>query len=175
MYRKSQTTGFPSLITIFSAPNYLDVYNNKVLSVDLCCKRTEAHASPRRRCWSTRTMWWTFGSLIAPRTLTGCPTSWTCSHGRFLLSERKVQHSFFYTFTVAACKLHTFTVTCGGVSLFLSNVTNIIFMITIKLLLHITGCSILMNYSQHAIIDTGWHIMIHLLVRLPDPTSYSYF
>ena len=32
MYRKSQTTGFPSLITIFSAPNYLDVYNNKVLS-----------------------------------------------------------------------------------------------------------------------------------------------
>lgn len=32
MYRKSQTTGFPSLITIFSAPNYLDVYNNKGLS-----------------------------------------------------------------------------------------------------------------------------------------------
>ncbi|GAB6028218.1 Serine/threonine-protein phosphatase 2B catalytic subunit 3 [Chamberlinius hualienensis] len=29
MYRKSVTTGFPSLITIFSAPNYLDVYNNK--------------------------------------------------------------------------------------------------------------------------------------------------
>ena len=33
MYRKSQTTGFPSLITIFSAPNYLDVYNNKVSSL----------------------------------------------------------------------------------------------------------------------------------------------
>ena len=29
MYRKTKTTGFPSLITIFSAPNYLDVYNNK--------------------------------------------------------------------------------------------------------------------------------------------------
>lgn len=29
MYRKARTTGFPSLITIFSAPNYLDVYNNK--------------------------------------------------------------------------------------------------------------------------------------------------
>ena len=29
MYRKSLVTGFPSLITIFSAPNYLDVYNNK--------------------------------------------------------------------------------------------------------------------------------------------------
>lgn len=33
MYRKSQTTGFPSLITIFSAPNYLDVYNNKGFSI----------------------------------------------------------------------------------------------------------------------------------------------
>eukprot|EP01086_Lenisia_limosa_P009156 TRINITY_DN32388_c0_g1_i1.p1 TRINITY_DN32388_c0_g1~~TRINITY_DN32388_c0_g1_i1.p1 ORF type:complete len:276 (+),score=60.55 TRINITY_DN32388_c0_g1_i1:50-829(+) len=29
MYRKSRSTGFPTLITIFSAPNYLDVYNNK--------------------------------------------------------------------------------------------------------------------------------------------------
>ncbi|KAF5857801.1 3',5'-cyclic-nucleotide phosphodiesterase (PDEase) (3':5'-CNP) [Aspergillus alliaceus] len=29
MYRKTRTTGFPSVITIFSAPNYLDRYNNK--------------------------------------------------------------------------------------------------------------------------------------------------
>lgn len=29
MYRKNPSTGFPSLITIFSAPNYLDMYNNK--------------------------------------------------------------------------------------------------------------------------------------------------
>ncbi|CAF3826843.1 unnamed protein product [Rotaria magnacalcarata] len=29
MYKKSVETGFPSLITIFSAPNYLDVYQNK--------------------------------------------------------------------------------------------------------------------------------------------------
>lgn len=29
MYRKTMTTGFPSVMTIFSAPNYLDVYNNK--------------------------------------------------------------------------------------------------------------------------------------------------
>lgn len=35
MYRKSQTTGFPSLITIFSAPNYLDVYNNKGQKISL--------------------------------------------------------------------------------------------------------------------------------------------
>ena len=42
MYRKSQTTGFPSLITIFSAPNYLDVYNNKgecfqIPLYSMCC------------------------------------------------------------------------------------------------------------------------------------------
>ncbi|KAH8897245.1 Metallo-dependent phosphatase [Thozetella sp. PMI_491] len=29
MYRKARTTSFPSLITIFSAPNYVDMYNNK--------------------------------------------------------------------------------------------------------------------------------------------------
>ena len=29
MYRKTKVTGFPSVMTIFSAPNYLDVYNNK--------------------------------------------------------------------------------------------------------------------------------------------------
>ncbi|CAF0878115.1 unnamed protein product [Didymodactylos carnosus] len=29
MYRKCPQTGFPSLMTIFSAPNYLDVYQNK--------------------------------------------------------------------------------------------------------------------------------------------------
>lgn len=29
MYRKSKTSGFPSLMTIFSAPNYIDIYNNK--------------------------------------------------------------------------------------------------------------------------------------------------
>lgn len=28
MYKKNTTTGFPALITIFSAPNYLDMYNN---------------------------------------------------------------------------------------------------------------------------------------------------
>ena len=49
MYRKSQTTGFPSLITIFSAPNYLDVYGNKGkkveagLSVQLQCLQAYLH------------------------------------------------------------------------------------------------------------------------------------
>ena len=29
MHKWNQTTGFPAVITIFSAPNYCDVYNNK--------------------------------------------------------------------------------------------------------------------------------------------------
>jgi serine/threonine-protein phosphatase 2B catalytic subunit len=29
MYKRTRSTGFPSVMTIFSAPNYLDVYNNK--------------------------------------------------------------------------------------------------------------------------------------------------
>ena len=29
MYRKNDATGFPALITVFSAPNYLDNYGNK--------------------------------------------------------------------------------------------------------------------------------------------------
>jgi hypothetical protein len=33
MHRKSRKTGFPSVVTLFSAPNYLDVYNNKAAIV----------------------------------------------------------------------------------------------------------------------------------------------
>lgn len=29
MYKNTKTLGFPSLLTLFSAPNYLDTYNNK--------------------------------------------------------------------------------------------------------------------------------------------------
>lgn len=32
-YRKAKDTGFPSIMTIFSAPNYLDAYNNKAAVV----------------------------------------------------------------------------------------------------------------------------------------------
>ena len=34
MYKKNSATGFPALMTIFSAPNYLDVYKNKVVVKD---------------------------------------------------------------------------------------------------------------------------------------------
>ena len=30
MYKKRPTTGFPALMTVFSAPNYCDAYKNKV-------------------------------------------------------------------------------------------------------------------------------------------------
>ena len=33
MYRKGHKTGFPSVITLFSAPNYLDTYHNKAAIV----------------------------------------------------------------------------------------------------------------------------------------------
>ena len=36
MYKANPSTGFPSVITIFSAPNYLDVYNNKVRNGGRC-------------------------------------------------------------------------------------------------------------------------------------------
>ncbi|KAF9981082.1 3',5'-cyclic-nucleotide phosphodiesterase (PDEase) (3':5'-CNP) [Modicella reniformis] len=40
MYRKTKATGFPSVMTIFSAPNYLDVYNNKVTDMLLAILNT---------------------------------------------------------------------------------------------------------------------------------------
>ena len=110
MYRKSQTTGFPSLITIFSAPNYLDVYNNKVFPIQSIIQITcTLYCSPRRRCWSMRTMWWTSDSSTVPHTHTGCPTSWTSLHGRFLLLARKVHSAaiWFFKFTTAVTENHS--------------------------------------------------------------------
>ncbi|KAG0308395.1 3',5'-cyclic-nucleotide phosphodiesterase (PDEase) (3':5'-CNP) [Dissophora globulifera] len=40
MYRKTKSTGFPSVMTIFSAPNYLDAYNNKVSDMLLAILNT---------------------------------------------------------------------------------------------------------------------------------------
>lgn len=94
MYRKSQTTGFPSLITIFSAPNYLDVYNNKVRKGELgitvrynwfilllffflfffCCFHRQLYSN-------TKIMSWIFDSSIAHLIPIGFPILWMCSHG----------------------------------------------------------------------------------------------
>ena len=92
MYRKSQTTGFPSLITIFSAPNYLDVYNNKVRSPLVLLLHLTTMFTFRLLCSSMRTMWWTSGSSTAAPTRTGYQTSWTCSPGPCLLLGRKVNN-----------------------------------------------------------------------------------
>ena len=34
MYRKRSSTGFPALMTVFSAPNYCDYYKNKVRLIE---------------------------------------------------------------------------------------------------------------------------------------------
>ena len=90
MYRRNPTTGFPrfspdpnhsrantklfSLITIFSAPNYLDVYNNKAAILKV--SKTSYYSVDN--CFdSMKTMLWTFANSIARRTLTGCQISWT--------------------------------------------------------------------------------------------------
>ncbi|CAD6204157.1 GSCOCG00009891001-RA-CDS [Cotesia congregata] len=53
MYRKSQKTGFPSLITIFSAPNYLDVYKNK----GAVLKYQDGVLNVRQFNWSPHPYW----------------------------------------------------------------------------------------------------------------------
>ncbi|EFN86105.1 Serine/threonine-protein phosphatase 2B catalytic subunit 2 [Harpegnathos saltator] len=118
MYRKSQTTGFPSLITIFSAPNYLDVYNNKVkrrlslrllffplISLPLCSdvnsaiSRTRCREQPDTRCVCVCVL---HRTLFAPSRLarTGFGLSWLVKFsmlvvpagGRFKVREQRDEH-----------------------------------------------------------------------------------
>ena len=49
MYKKSRTTAFPALITIFSAPNYLDAYGNKGTSRLSACSGARGRAEQRAR------------------------------------------------------------------------------------------------------------------------------
>src|SRR3984957_213269 len=94
MYRKTRTTGFPSVMTIFSAPNYLDVYNNKaaVLKYENNVMNIRQFS---RFCFI-------FGlgacsdDLQTARLIhTGCPTSWMFSRGRYPLLERRVSPCHF--------------------------------------------------------------------------------
>ena len=75
VYRKSRKTGFPSVMTLFSTPNYLDMYNNKT-------------SSTRRTCSA-------YGSSTIFRTRTGCPTSWMRSDGASHSSGRRVRPFLF--------------------------------------------------------------------------------
>ena len=84
MYRKTRTTGFPSVMTIFSAPNYLDVYNNKAAVL-----KYENNVMNIRQFSMICRFVCIYGGhlLIAPQivllTHTGCQTSWMSSPGRF--------------------------------------------------------------------------------------------
>jgi len=92
MYRKTRTTGFPSVMTIFSAPNYLDVYNNKAAVL-----KYENNVMNIRQFSELRLAWLRERGVdqeqTARRTRTGCPTSWTYSHGRFRSLVRRVSDS----------------------------------------------------------------------------------
>lgn len=75
MYRKSQATGFPSLITIFSAPNYLDVYNNKgefcLTCLPLLQVLFSCYSEIRKQRYEYPTIQLFSSSLLAPE-LYGC-------------------------------------------------------------------------------------------------------
>ena len=86
MYRRASNTGFPSLITIFSAPNYLDVYNNKAAILVSDCSLFRNSKNNR----NTKIKWWIFANLMRRLTHTGCPILWTSSNGLYPLWQKKV-------------------------------------------------------------------------------------
>jgi hypothetical protein len=72
MYHWGGQKQFPTVITIFSAPNYCDFYNNKGAVI-----KFKVTLPPRRTTPSTSSSSW------RTSTPTCCPTSWTSSSGRF--------------------------------------------------------------------------------------------
>ena len=90
MYRKTMTTGFPSVMTIFSAPNYLDVYNNKaavlkyennVMNIRQFSESSVAFVINMKNSPFLQ---------IAHHILIGYLISWMSSPGLFLLSGKRV-------------------------------------------------------------------------------------
>lgn len=80
MYHWGGQKQFPTVITIFSAPNYCDFYNNKGAVIKF--KVTQA---------IPRTTLSTFSNSSKTSILTFCPTSWTSSSGLFLSSPKRSQ------------------------------------------------------------------------------------
>ena len=70
MYHWGGQKQFPTVITIFSAPNYCDFYNNKGAVIKF--------KVPPAQLRTTR---WTSSSFYRASTPTCCPTSWTSSSG----------------------------------------------------------------------------------------------
>ena len=89
MYKSNPKNGFPVLITLFSAPNYLDVYGNKaaILKVFFSLRAVFNTFSTK----ILRKGQWTFASLTRLLTLTGFQTSWMFSLGLFLSLARKLR------------------------------------------------------------------------------------
>lgn len=79
MYHWAGQKQFPTVITIFSAPNYCDFYNNKgaviKFKVDYLLR--------------LRTIHWTFSNFYKTSTRTFYQTFWTYFHGQFLSWHRK--------------------------------------------------------------------------------------
>ena len=92
MYRKTRTTGFPSVMTIFSAPNYLDVYNNKAAVLkyenNVMNIRQFSMLHPPSSWVLVTNM-----SQIALLILIGYRTLWTFSPGHYRLLGKKVRIS----------------------------------------------------------------------------------
>ena len=90
MYRKTRTTGFPSVMTIFSAPNYLDVYNNKaaVLKYENNVMNIRQFSKWIPKRYLNRASNW--HEQIARLTRTGYLILWMFSPGRCLLLAKRV-------------------------------------------------------------------------------------
>lgn len=96
MYKANPKTGFPALITLFSAPNYLDLYNNKGAvmkyadgSMNIKKFSHSKHPYVPVTCGGATLLRPLSASGGAPAeravlctTGTGSPTSWMCSRGR---------------------------------------------------------------------------------------------
>jgi hypothetical protein len=82
MYRKGHKTGFPTVMTLFSAPKYLDTYNNKGVT--------------RRRYSGTKRTSSPSGSSTACHTHTGFQTLGTRSTGVYRLPSKKVSEPWFW-------------------------------------------------------------------------------
>lgn len=73
MYHWGGQKQFPTVITIFSAPNYCDFYNNKGAVIKFKVLLTLC-----------RTIHWISSNFYRTSILTCCRTSWTCSSGVYL-------------------------------------------------------------------------------------------
>ena len=86
MHKWNGPSEFPVVITIFSAPNYCDVYNNKGAII-----KFEVNNNYLVYLMILfRVIHWTFSNLITPLTPIFYPTSWIYLPGPFHLWQKKL-------------------------------------------------------------------------------------